>query len=379
MQINHLKIIGILLLMIFISGYLDSRKIYFNKPADEKATKETVRLYNKLKRASKRGIMIGLAYGVHWRYREERCNVKEITGDYPAVYGWDVGNIESGDAFNIDSISFYSMKKHITEAYSRGSVITISWLGKNPLTGGNSFDTDPATVASILPEGDKHELFKIKLDKVAKFLGSLKGKRGEPIPLLFRPYHKLTEDHFWWGSMACSPEEYRRLYRFTVEYLKDVKKLNNILYVYSTGADFKSETNYLERYPGDDVIDILSFDAYHEDSPEAKQHFIETVDSALSVISKVAAARNKLIAFAETGFNGIPDPKWWTQTLLKTIEKYELSYVLLWRNTAINPQQQHAEYYIPYKGHASEEDFIEFYSNSKTIFGKEAEKLKLYR
>src|SRR4051812_44133297 len=60
-------------------------------PADKMATRETVNLYRNLKRVLNKGIMFGhqddLAYGVGWKYIPGKSDVKEVTGDYPAVYG----------------------------------------------------------------------------------------------------------------------------------------------------------------------------------------------------------------------------------------------------------------------------------------------------
>ncbi|HTD95187.1 MAG TPA: hypothetical protein VK644_15280, partial [Chitinophagaceae bacterium] len=67
-------------------------------PSNENATKETASLYRNLKKLASRGFMFGhqddLAYGVEWKYKENRSDVKEAAGDYPALYGWELGGIE---------------------------------------------------------------------------------------------------------------------------------------------------------------------------------------------------------------------------------------------------------------------------------------------
>jgi mannan endo-1,4-beta-mannosidase len=37
------------------------------------------------------------------------------------------------------------------------------------------------------------------------------------------------------------------------------------------------------------------------------------------------------------------------------------------------------EYYLPFKGHPSEKDFLKFYKDKKTLFEKEAGKMNLYK
>src|SRR5690606_35619646 len=156
-----------------------------------------------------------LAYGAHWRYEPGRSDVKEVTGDYPAVYGWDIGHLELGGDKNLDGVPFERMKAFIREGYERGGIITISWHNRNPLNGGTAWDTLAGTVRSILPGGEKHGLYTQWRDGVADFMMFLKGPGGELIPVLFRPYHELTGSWFWWGRNLCTAEEYKTLWRFT--------------------------------------------------------------------------------------------------------------------------------------------------------------------
>ena len=67
------------------------------------------------------------------------------------------------------------------------------------------------------------------------------------------------------------------------------------------------------------------------------------MDRALSIINSVGKAHNKVIAVTETGYEGIPDAKWWTGTLLPALEKYPLAYVLVWRNA----REKATHYYAP--------------------------------
>ena len=64
---------------------------------DSMATPETVKLFNNLSKIAARGVMFGhqddLAYGVGWWAEAGRSDVKEVCGDYPAVYGWDLGEV----------------------------------------------------------------------------------------------------------------------------------------------------------------------------------------------------------------------------------------------------------------------------------------------
>ena len=354
-----------------------------DNPADPQATKETVNLYRNLKKLANSGIMFGhqddLAYGVGWKYVAGKSDVKDVTGDYPAVYGWDLGGLEMDNPNNLDGIPFKKMRQYIKEGYERGGVITISWHARSPLgKEKGAWDTTHGTVKAILPGGDHHALYKEWLDKVAAFLLSLKGPKGEPIPVLFRPYHELTGNWFWWGRNACTPFEFTTLWRFTTWYLQQEKQVHNLLYVYNTGGDFKTKAEFLERYPGDDMADMVSFDAYQYEDPLTNDWFVKSTQAMLGILDGVAKEKNKLAAFTETGYEAIPYANWWTETLLKAIGDHKISYVLVWRNHGYAAWNKKMHYYAPYKGQTSEADFIRFYQLDRTLFEKEVAAKKLY-
>ncbi|HEY6979176.1 MAG TPA: glycosyl hydrolase [Chitinophagaceae bacterium] len=350
-------------------------------PSDKKATKETVNLYRNLKKLLNKGIMFGhqddLAYGVGWKYEQGRSDIKDVIGDYPAVYGWELGRIELDHPVNLDSVPFDKMKQLIHDGYERGGVITISWHLNNPLTGKTAWDPAPGTVASVLPGGEKHDLYKSWLDKIAVFMLSLKGNKEENIPVIFRPFHELNGSWFWWGGKNCTPEELKQLYRFTETYLRDIKNVHNLLYAYNTDKFYSAE-EYLERYPGDEWVDIIGFDIYQANNTAKNEDFIHHADTMLAMLNSIAIERNKIPALTEFGYNNLPDSAWWTTTFLKTIASHKIAYALAWRNAGINEEGKY-DFYVPYKGQASAQDFIKFYQSNKMMFQKDIAKEKLYQ
>jgi beta-mannanase len=230
-----------------------------------------------------------------------------------------------------------------------------------------------------LPGGTNHTLYKEWLDKVAGFLSSLKGSGGEAIPVLFRPFHELTGTWFWWCKNTCSDFEFKTLWRFTVYYLQEVKQLHNLLFVYSTSDNFKTKEEFLQRYPGDDVVDMFGFDAYQYDDPQKNDWFVKNVNSLLTIIGDIAKEKNKLAALSETGYEAIPYADWWTETLLKAIGNNKISYVLVWRNHGLAQWNNKMHYYAPYKGQTSEADFLKFYNLDVTLFEKEITNEKVYK
>lgn len=374
-----MKISIIILTQIFLCALIG--KANAQLLSDKLATKESVALYQNLHKLSKKHTMFGhqddLAYGANWKYVPGRSDIKDVVNDFPAVYGWDISGLESDAVNNIDGVPFKKMREYIKDGYKRGGVITISWHFNNPLSGGSSWDTTKNAVASILPGGTKHELYKNWLDKAADFMATLKGDEGEAIPILFRPFHELTGNWFWWGKNTCSPAELKEAWRFTVDYLRKEKKMHHLIYVYNTNG-VANEEAFLERYPGDNYVDVVSFDLY-QFAAQDKNIFIDSVKHDLQILTKIAEQKNKLAAFAETGFEAVPDLTWWTGTLWPAIKDFQLSYVLVWRNAGYMPSIEKMHYYAPFKGQVSAPDFKKFYKTKKIIFEKTLKRKNIYQ
>ncbi len=353
------------------------------KISDPKATVETQKLFENLGKAQDKGYFVGhqddLAYGVYWKYQNDRSDVKETVGDYPAVYGWELGDIELGKDKNLDGVPFDKMKQYIRDSYEKGGIITISWHANNPITGKNAWDFSNKSIKSIFPGGENHQKFVTYLDKVADFLADLKGKNGEAIPIIWRPWHEHTGTWFWWGANSASDEEYKELFRFTTDYFRKTKGLHNLILGYNTSIEFKNTEDFLKRYPGDEYVDMVSFDAYQRGSIDKGNEFAKNLDFWMQTLDEVAKKQNKIPAIGEIGYNQIPDSKWFTEVLKPSIEKYKFSYVLFWRNAGFKPENNEVEYYLPFKDHSAEKDFIKFYKDEKTLFLKDASNLKLYR
>jgi mannan endo-1,4-beta-mannosidase len=336
------------------------------KPADTLLTAETRALWINLKRLQSAGILFGqqdaTVAGVDWKNAENRSDVKELTGTYPALYGWEISGAGNDD--NIDSIPFTIIKQRMIEAYDRGGVNTVTWHLNNPVTGGTAWDVTSA-VQHILPDSILVDFYKTELQKIADFFDHLKNANGTQVPVIFRPFHENNGNWFWWGKGQCTPAEYTELWRFTVSYLRDTLHVHNLLYAYSTDM-FDNQLQYLERYPGDEWVDILGCENYWDFQSGTS---ISNGISQLRMLVGMAMQRKKLAALTECGFNGIPVKNWWTQFLLKSIREDSLarniSYLMVWRNA----NRKH--YYTPFAGQKSAPDFIAFEKDTFTIFERD--------
>ncbi len=345
-----------------------------NFPIDKHATKETKALYINLKELAKTKVLYGhqddLAYGYSWWAEPGRSDVKEATGSYPAVYGWEIGDLRQETEVSLDGVNFESMKGWMKEAYERGGINTISWHMNHPVTDGDTWDTTPG-VSAILPGADEHEKFKRWLDKFADFTQDLRGEGGELIPVIFRPYHEHTGSWFWWGDDQTSVEDYVALWRFTVEYLRDEKEVHNLLYAYSPDGGYRFD-KYMEKYPGDEYVDILGIDDYG--SFMNGENRTEELSNELAQVVEWANERNKISALAETGSEGLKNPKWFTESLLAAIEANPktkgLAYVLTWRNANFE-REQRDHFYASYAGHPSAPDMKKFRDSEVIVFEDE--------
>lgn len=327
---------------------------------DQGADAAVINLANHLRKWSKDKILFGqqdaLAYGVHWKkHRSNRSDVKDLVRSHPALIGWELSKLGQGP-YNIDSVEFKSMQKWIKKVHRQGGINSISWHMDNFVTMGNSWDTAGSVVEHILPGGKHHSDFVAKLDLFVAFLGELKD-RGKPIPIIFRPYHEHSGSWFWWGEALCTPEEYKALWQFTVKYLRDQKNVHQLLYAYSPDAvDDSSE--YLERYPGDEYVDIMGLDDYRDVGQNADHSRLAV---RLEMVVDLADKHGKIAALTETGQESIPEPEFWTKTLMQQLLSSEktkrIAYVMVWRNARLT------HHYGPFKGHASAEDFKIFAKN----------------
>ena len=364
--------------------------------AESGRTQRTENLLENLKAQGDSGVyMFGhhddTVYGIGWEadYANDstigtKSDVHSVCGDFPAVLSFDLGHIELGDDKNLDGVPFDRIRKEAIHQFDRGGMITLSWHVNNPLSGGTSWvadslkDIERNTVAAILEGGEKHDVFIGWLDRVADFLNSLETPYGVKVPVVFRPWHEHTGSWFWWGQDFCTQEQYKALWKMTAERLQE-KGVVNALFAYSPGTEPDGNADkYLERYPGDDIIDILGLDAYCN-APDADTTmiagYVKKLDTNLSMVTKIAKEHQKAVALTETGYEGIAAPDWWTTTLAPALAKHPICYVLVWRNARERP----AHHFAPYPGHKSASDFITFYNLKETLFLHDINALYLKR
>ena len=321
-------------------------------------------LLERLQTLQQRGTMFGHQddpfYGIGWEYEPGRSDILESCGDWPAVMGFDLGGIEMGDAKNLDSVPFDRIREEIRAHHRRGGIVTVSWHPRNPVTGGTAWDATDGVVKAILADGEVHDLFITWLERVRTFLVSLTDDEGQPIPLIFRPWHENNGFWFWWGDRHCTPEEFRALWNLTQDQIINQKsKITNILWSYSPNLQGGfTDSLFIPRYPGDERVDMIGLDAYQWGTEE---DYVAQAGADLDYLCAYGKVHNKLVALTECGYKNMPDPTWWHRVLLPLIKNHTLSYALVWRNAE-------TEFFGPVPATPNGTEFLPLYSDPSMLF-----------
>jgi mannan endo-1,4-beta-mannosidase len=232
--------------------------------------------------------------GFHSGYSER---AREITGHIPALWGQDFGFTADGQ----DGINHRSF--NIEEAVRRhreGSIITLMWHAVRPI------DDEPngwkESVQNKLTDAQWGELLTVgsplfnrwhrQLSEVACHLAKLRDLR---IPVLWRPYHEVNGNWFWWGNRP-GPRGSQALYRMMFECFTKEYGLHNLLWVWNAHKvnDEGNVGPYRDYYPSHDCVDILATDIYHRDYRD--HHYQDLLE----------LAQGRPVAMGEIG--PVPDP-----------------------------------------------------------------------
>ncbi len=202
----------------------------------------------------------------------------EHSGKTPAVYSQDWGFAKDGDK---DS---YLARPDIVEEVKRqhklGSIITICWhavppTADEPITfrpkRGEPAPDKLATVQGQLTDEQLKdvltlgtELYKrwcAQVDTIAVYLKQLQDAN---VPVLWRPYHEMNGEWFWWGGRRGELSTVT-LYRQMFDRLVNHHKLTNLIWVWSVDRPSTPRRQFADYFPGSEYLDIVSLDVYGSD------------------------------------------------------------------------------------------------------------------
>lgn len=190
--------------------------------------------------------------------------VQRQTEKYPALFGQDFGFDRAGAW---DGINF--RQDIVDEAIRRhheGFIITLMWHAVPPdedepvefQPSIQSDLTDEQWQELLTPGSRLHERWKSQVDVIAWFLRQLQFAR---VPVLWRPYHEMNGDWFWWGGRPGA-DGYARLYRMLFDRLVHFHGLRHLVWVFNANEVRDGIGAYADYYPGSDLVDILATDVY---------------------------------------------------------------------------------------------------------------------
>lgn len=141
-----------------------------------------------------------------------------------------------------------------------------------------------------------------KLDAIALFIQELTDKHGKPIPCIIRLFHEMDMNSFWWGVNYCSSDDYKWLYKYSTDVIREKVNTHNLIWGYSLGNKFVDYNAMMERYPGDNYVDIIGGDEYNLglDAVETNYSLIRC-----KLITKESINRNKVSCLFESGVANI--------------------------------------------------------------------------
>jgi mannan endo-1,4-beta-mannosidase len=220
--------------------------------------------------------------------------VNELVGKYPAVWGYDFGFRTNG----LDGIN--NRPAMIAEAirqHRNGAIITLTWHAVCPLDDEPNewkksvwHKMTPEQWTELVTPGTPLNLrWQAQVDVIAGFLKQLRDAR---VPVLWRPYHEMNGDWFWWCGKK-GEKGFKALWQLEYDRFVNHHGLNNLIWVWSANAPGGNAGPYADYFPGRDRVDVLAVDIYHG----FKQEFYDDL---------VALAAGKPVALGEVG--KLPDP-----------------------------------------------------------------------
>lgn len=186
----------------------------------------------------------------------------KYTGKTPALYGTDWGFAAAGDK---DSAYVrHELVQELIRRWQEGAVITLCWhavrpIEDEPVTFGANVQghiTDAQFQDLLTPGTDIHKHWCVQVDIIAEYLKQLQDAR---VPVLWRPYHEINGDWFWWnGYRPCTKQLYRQIY----DRLVNFHRLNHLLWVWNPDRPARADRQFVDYFPGHDCVDVLALDCY---------------------------------------------------------------------------------------------------------------------
>lgn len=313
-------------------------------------TTRTENLQANLLSFEERGAMVGQMYataeGIGWQGDSCHSDLHEVTGDYPAVVGYELAGIESGKARNVDGIDTTLIRRTAIDFMQRQGLAIMLWTVPNP--GSNPLERGSAA----------NERLKAWTLHIASFVASLQDDYGIKLPVLMYIYPLGTGQ--WYDCLSA--DDYRKLYTQTVGWMRDDGETTNAVFGYSNTAVSGSAEQFMEHCPKDG-IDCVQLMYLTDDSVSYAKSLLRMARQLSSYCSSSMKPFGIYTGLKAMGH----DEEFWSKAILPVVEQCRLSYVMLGRN---HGDFQQGNYYGPYPGNATTGDFMKLYNSSRTVMAR---------
>ena len=177
----------------------------------------------------------------------------DLTAKYPGLFGGDFGFSAGEDKDSV--LARPAMIAEVERQYRNGAVITLTWhevrpTDDEPVTFHDSVQghlTDAEWKELLTPGSPLNLRWRAQVDVIAGYLRQL---RDAHVPVLFRPYHEMNGNWFWWGGRP-GKDGSQALYRQIYDRFVNVHHLDNLVWVWNVNAPNGRNAGSIEDYyPG---------------------------------------------------------------------------------------------------------------------------------
>lgn len=229
----------------------------------------------------------------------EWSEVEAATGENFAVMGLEMGD------YGLTNKTYGSVGKNLGYAYdfytNAGGIVQLCWHWTTPekyvindeVAGHywwNSFYEEHTTIdLDKIMNGEDEEGHDLLVEDMHNMATELERLRDAGVPVIWRPLHEAAGGWFWWGD--CEPESYIKLWQEMYDIFTNEHNLTNIIWMWNA--------QNAAWYPGDEYVDIVSYDIYQPEHTYTS--YAGTFTEAASISDE-----SKLVALSENGV--VPDP-----------------------------------------------------------------------
>jgi mannan endo-1,4-beta-mannosidase len=281
-------------------------------------------------------------------------------GKVPAIFGQDFGFAAPGDK---DAVAARpDIIAEVKRQYAQGSIIVLCWhavpptadepVTFQPLRGATNQNlasvqgrlTDQQWHDVITPGTELNKKWCAQVDVIAGFLKQLQAAH---IPVLWRPYHEMNGDWFWWGG-RLGDNGTKVIYRQIFDRFVNYHHLDNLVWIWSVDRPARADRQFVDYNPGTNYFDIAALDVYGSDF---KQSYYDDL---------LAQAAGKPVTLAEVG----PPP-----TVAVLAQQPKWTWWMTWAGNPRHSDAVQALFDDPRSYSLSDAEFVKAFAPTRAAYG----------